>query len=193
MVWIVFQDKTVGKLLRYDYRNLKKDHKPRNENAVPILRQKKSFTLNNGEIKYQRFQFPITLAYAVTAYKCQGATLDEVVIDFGHEPGEKQVIQWGSFYVALTRVREGKDVYLKCFDRNFITFNRKVEEKLESMRKFKPYQFKKKYIFDNIFEDNNDIKLGYFNIRGLCESNHAEYLDNDKNLLNLDFLVIAET
>jgi ATP-dependent exoDNAse (exonuclease V) alpha subunit len=59
--------------------------------------------MNRGEVKYQRFQFPLTLAYVITAYKCQGATLEEVVIDFGHEPGEQQIIQWGSFYVALTR------------------------------------------------------------------------------------------
>ena len=30
-------------------------------------------------------------------------------------------------------------------------------------------------------------------MRGFCESDHAEYLNNDKNLLNLDFLVLAET
>jgi hypothetical protein len=41
VVWVVFQDKKIGKLLRYDYRELKKDHKPITENAVPILRQKK--------------------------------------------------------------------------------------------------------------------------------------------------------
>ena len=150
--------------------------------------------MNKGEIKYQRFQFPLTLAYAITAYTCQGATLDEVILDFGHYEGEKQIIQWGSFYVALTRVREGKDVYLKSFNKSFITFNQKVEDKIEAMRKFKPYRFKKKYIFDKIFEEEEEeIKVGYLNIRGLFESNHAEYLDNDKNLLHLDFLVLSET
>ena len=54
----------------------------------------------------------MTLAYAITAYKCQGDTLEEVIIDFSHAPGEKANIQWGSFYVALTRVKEGKNVYL---------------------------------------------------------------------------------
>jgi Ulp1 family protease len=44
-----------------------------------------------------------------------------------------------------------------------------------------------------LFEDNNDIKLGYLNMRAFCESDHAEYLNNDKNLLNLDFLVLSET
>ena len=30
-------------------------------------------------------------------------------------------------------------------------------------------------------------------MRGFLESNHAEYLDNDRNLLNLHLLVISET
>jgi hypothetical protein len=103
------------------------------------------------------------------------------------------VIQWGSFYVALTRVREGKNVFLKSFEPCYVTFNKKVEEKIQAMRKFRPYKFKKKYLFDKIFMDNDEIKLGYLNIRGLFESNHSEYLDNDKNLLYLDLLVVAET
>ena len=43
VVWVVFKDKNVGKLLKYEYRNLLKIHKPNNEHAVPILRQKKTF------------------------------------------------------------------------------------------------------------------------------------------------------
>ena len=81
-VWIIFKDSNVGKLLRYELRNLKKQHKPMNEKAVPILRQKKTFSIQKGEVKFQRNQFPLTLAYAITSYKCQGDTLGEVIIDF---------------------------------------------------------------------------------------------------------------
>ena len=113
VVWVVFKDKNVGKLLRYELRNLNKLHKPDSEKAVPILRQKKAFSIQNGEVKFQRYQFPLTLSYATTAYKCQGDTLDEVIIDFEHEPGEIRSVPCGSFYVALTRVKEGKIVFLK--------------------------------------------------------------------------------
>ena len=62
------------------------------------------------------------------------------------------------------------------------------------MRKFKPYTFKKVYVADSIYEDDSDqLKLGYFNISGFMQSNHAEYLDNDINLLKLDYLVVSET
>jgi hypothetical protein len=193
VVWVVFKDKNVGRLLRYDYRGLKKKHRPNDDNAVPIIKQKKSFTIQNGEVRFQRFQFPLTLAYAITAYKCQGDTLEEVIIDFGAAEGERTNIQWGSFYVALTQVKEGKHVFLASFEKSYITFNSKVEEKIDVMRKQRPYTFKKIYLHDQIFKSLEEVKLGYFNIRGFMESNHAEYLDCDRNLLHLDFLVLAET
>ena len=194
VVWVIFKDRNIGKRLSFDLKHLKVDHKPNHKDAIPILKQKKQFTINKGEIKFQRYQFPLTIAYAITAYKCQGETLEEVIIDFSQDPGERQNIQSGSFYVALTRVKEGKDVYLKSFSESFITFNERVEDKIEAMRKFKPYRFKKLYLSDCIFENaDEEVKIGYFNIEGFLESNHAEYLDHDLNLLLLDFLVLSET
>ena len=62
------------------------------------------------------------------------------------------------------------------------------------MRKLKPYRFKKTYVSDNVFEETfEEVKIGYFNVEGFLESNHAKYLDHDLNLLHLDFLVLAET
>ena len=62
------------------------------------------------------------------------------------------------------------------------------------MKKFKQYKFKKIYLEDEIFQMKNcEIRVGYFNINGLLEGNHAEYLNSDHNLKNLDILVIAET
>ena len=194
VIWVVFKDVNICKILRYDLRNLLKLHKPCNERAVPILRQKKNFVINNGEVRYQRSQFPLTLSYASTAHKCQGDTLEEVIIDFDHTPADIKSVPCGSFYVALTRVKDGNSVYLKSFEEKYITFNKRVEEKIKAMRIQKPYIFKKIYIFDQIFEDpTDDLKFGYLNINGLMKSNHAEYMDSDLNLLHLDCLVLTET
>ena len=194
VVWIVFKDENIGKVLRYDLRHLLKLHKPFNEKAVPILREKKTFSIQNGEIRYQRFQFPLTLSYAITTFKCQGDTLDEVIIDFYHTAQDIKSVPCGSFYVALTRVKEGKNVFLKSFEENYITFNKRVEDKIRIMRKFKPYLFKKIYIFDQIFNDNtDDLKIAYLNINGFMRSNHAQYLDFDHNLLSVDYLALSET
>ena len=62
------------------------------------------------------------------------------------------------------------------------------------MKKFKQYQFKKIYLDEEIFKmKNSEIKVGYLNINGLLDGNHAEYINSDHNLKNLDILVIAET
>ena len=141
--------------------------------------------------KFQRTQFPLTLAFAITSHKCQGDTLEEVIIDFEKEPKERRSVPYGSFYVALTRVKEGKSVFLKSFSETYITYNKRVEEKIRAMRELKKYII---YISDVIFENSKDeFKVGYLNIQGLMLSNHALYLDCDLNLLNLDFLIVTET
>ena len=90
--------------------------------------------------------------------------MEEVIIDFGpdKERGIKNFICPGSFYVALTRVREGKKVFLRSFDKSYIAANEKIEEKISAMRKFNSYQFKKIYLDENIFENEEaSIKIGY--------------------------------
>lgn len=119
-----------------------------------------------------------------------------MIIDFGPEKGKniRNFICPGSFYVALTRVKEGKNVFLKSFDKSYIMVDQKIEMKIDAMRTFNPYPFKKIHVDEEIFEDNKkEIKCGFININGLFDGGHGEYLNEDKNLLNLQFLVLAET
>ena len=138
----------------------------------------------------------MSLAYAITAHKCQGETLDIVIIDFGPDIIRKirNYICPGSFYVALTRVRDGCKVFLRSFDKSYIKVNKAIEEKIDAMIKFRSYSFKKIYLDEKIFEvDEKEIKVGYLNINGLIEGNHSTYLNSDHNLRNLDILMLAET
>ena len=103
----------------------------------------------------------------MTSHKCQGDTLDLVIIDFGSdkENNMKNYICSGSFYVALTRVREGKNVFLRSFKRSFIKADKSLKEKIEAMKKLRPYEFKKIYVDDDIFEiSGSELKVGYLNI-----------------------------
>ena len=118
----------------------------------------------------QRTNFPLSLAYAITAHKCQGETLEEVLIDFGADIKNKirNYICPGSFYVALTRVREGSKVFLRSFHCSYILVNKAIEEKIDAMRKFRKYSFKKVYLDEKIFnQDNCEVKIGYLNINGI--------------------------
>ena len=72
--------------------------------------------------------------------------------------------------------------------------NKKIEEKVDAMIKRRSYEFKKVYLDQQIFQNEKDeIKVGYLNINGLQDGNHEQYLNADKNLINLDILVLAET
>ena len=121
IIWVVFRDENVGKRLRLDKYDVKGSHKTTNPLAVPIEATKTRFELNHGNHKYVRKQFPVILAYAVTAHKSQGESLEEVYVDFTpDEKNKKPYIIAGSFYVAITRATKSENVYLKDFDRNYI-------------------------------------------------------------------------
>ena len=107
-IWVIFNNENIGKLYRFDHNHLRQNFNPGHKLATPIMPSRKNFKLKFGNVVYQRQNFALSLAYSVTAHKCQGETLDEVIIDFGadQEHKIKNYICPGSFYVALTRVRE---------------------------------------------------------------------------------------
>lgn len=77
------------------------------ELTVEIIKQKICETelLNGSKIMF--YQFPLKLCYGVTAHKVQGQTLKKVAINISLD-----AFAHGSFYVALSRVRNLKDVIL---------------------------------------------------------------------------------
>ena len=196
VIWVVFKDETVGRRLRMEKKELKGSHHTNSQSATPIEITKASFQLKNGNLKYRRSQFPMILGYAITAHKSQGDSLEEIVIDFSHKKKEKKgpFIIEGSFYVAITRASGKEHVYLRDFDRSYIKVKADVAENMDAMRKTRPYKMKKIYNDDPVFEDEgNEVKIGYLNINGLRDAGHYEYLNNDKNLLHLDLICLAET
>ena len=134
--------------------------------------------------------FPITLAYALTAHKCQGETFKGgVIVDFADG-----FIMNGSFYVAISRVTTCDKLFLRSFDLSYVKVNKGVEEKIEIMRNNQPYKFKKTYLDERVFKlDHKDLKIGYLNVNGLCDLLHVDYIIVDKNLLNLDLLCLSDT
>ena len=74
---------------------------------------------------------------------CTSWTPEEVIVDFGPDPTLKikNFICPGSFYVALTRVREGANLFLRSFDPSYIQVNSNIEERIDAMIKHRSYNF----------------------------------------------------
>ena len=133
----------------------------------------------------------MTLCYAITSHKSQGQTLEQVIIDFTNAKGG---IAAGSFYVAMSRVRLGENLYLRGFEENYIQANPLVERQLNAMKISSPYNFKKIYMEKEIYEKiGHELKIAYININSLYEGKSHIFLNNDENLLQLDFLLVADT
>ncbi len=77
--------------------------------VVPIFRSRRDFLRGNSNCT--RTQFPLTIAYAITVHKPQGATLDQVVLDISEKD-----FQPGLTYVAVSRVKTLQGI---LFDASF--------------------------------------------------------------------------
>ena len=80
----------------------------------------KTFTYRSGKRRASLCQFPVTLAYAITDYKCQGLTLDHALVDLKRPP--TGFASAASPYVQLSRCRAIKCLsILRPFDMSELT------------------------------------------------------------------------
>ena len=94
----------------------------------------------------------------------------------------------------MSRVRFGKDLYLTDFKSDYIHAHQDVEKTMTKMKTSVPYTFKKICLDTKIFvNEEKELKVGYININSLLTGKSDLFINNDRNLLKLDFLCIADT
>jgi len=81
--------------------------------TTPICYENWEF--EDDDVFFIRQQMPLVLAYSLTIHKSQGSTLDFVVCDLG-----PSVFAFSQAYVALSRVKDIKGLYLTEFDASSI-------------------------------------------------------------------------
>ena len=92
----------------------------------------------------------------------------------------------------MSRVKNEYALFIRNFECKQIVCNEEYSKEMEDLQKNRKYEYVNTYLKDKIFiDDNSEVKLGYLNINGL--KNKVEDIDEDKNLLNLDCLVLSET
>ena len=92
--------------------------------------------------------------------------------------------------MAVSRVRNEYSLFIRNFHPKQIFANEKYIDEIEKLRTKKAYQFVNTYLHDQIFENGStEIKLGYLNINSIL--NKVEDIDEDKNLSELDILVLS--
>lgn len=77
------------------------------DNGIIFDLPKMLFYQQHGDEVFTRIQYPVILAYGLTIHKCQGLTLNNVIINVG-----KDIFEAGQAYVALSRCRNLKSLYL---------------------------------------------------------------------------------
>lgn len=100
------------------------------QGTIPVVRfingyegpiEKCSWELKDKNGRAVRVQIPFILAYALTIHRSQGQTLDFAVCDIG-----PSIFADGQAYVALSRVRNMKGLFLSDFRKNSIHASEKA-------------------------------------------------------------------
>ncbi len=170
--------------LQLDNPNAGKKHRKRvqgeEDDFVYIERSEES--LRKGAV---RRQFPIKLAYACTAHKVQGMTMENAVVSL------KKIFEPGMAYVALSRTTSLRGLHITDFNEKKIYADATVTASLESMTRAS---------FDGIMpllqhvrESDLDqtLKIIHHNTEGL--SSHIEDIRCHHELLLSDILCMTET
>ena len=179
-ILVVFDNSDVGEDARS--RSL---YKHINANAVPITYGQKSFQLKNKKsCQVTRKQFPLTLAWAVTIHKCQGLTLQEIVVDMCPSKGQFSA---GQAYVAFSRVCELCKLHIVNYTRTQIRVSPNVANEMARLRK-NVLPTKPHLLFHTI---PTDISIIHLNIGGI----HRKMPDiqHDDILKLSDIICLNET
>ncbi|KAE8739092.1 hypothetical protein FOCC_FOCC015415 [Frankliniella occidentalis] len=182
-VWIKFEDRKVGALLRNKFGEHMKNHKisstwtPLDPISLTISTRKTS------SLKINRKQFPLTLAHALTVHKSQGQSLQQVVVHL-----ENRSMPRDQLYVACSRATTLSGLYIIGQFKPPKELQKKSFLSIE-MRRWRSHILKPK--FTSLQRTSKKLKIMYHNIQSLKK--HKQLVRNDANYTCNDLLIFGET
>ena len=178
-VWIQFDDSSTGKILRH---STKKLHYDIHSTWTPITRIARQFRIGrtkNAEI--MRKQFPLRPAAAKTVHRCQGDTLQEVVVDMSGSRSQCHI-----HYVALSRVTCLNGLYILNLNAAKINVDKNVLQEMESLRSERAIQM----CVPAIQTSSNNTTVLHQNVRSLRK--HIIDIKHEGAILSADVLLFTE-
>lgn len=182
IIWVLFSDPSIGKTCRQENKHLYNPTIPLT--WTPLLEITRQFKITKSkQISILRKQFPIRPSAAKTVHRCQGDTLDEVVVDF--PPSTREHMH----YVGLSRVRNIDSLHVLRLTENKIKVNSKVLQEMHRLRSTKLLDIS--YLSLDSISDVRTLKILFENVRSLHL--HADDIRCDFNVQAADINIFVET
>ncbi|XP_060603886.1 uncharacterized protein LOC132756767 [Ruditapes philippinarum] len=180
IVWVEFEDVSVGRKWRLQYKHLFSSNTP--SAWTPILETSRRFTYRYFKTYLiTRRQFPLCMSAAKTIHKAQGSTMKAAVLHFGKRKIEH------IHYVGLSRVTNLSQIHITELNLNKICVSKEVEKEMERLRKNKYIS----YIPALETFPQGVMKVCFHNCRSL--NRHFEDMKLDRNLTSADIIGLSET
>ncbi len=182
MVLIQFDDNDAGIETRNHYQRLANKF----PDCTPI--KQVSFEFSLGKIrkghtaKAKIIQFPLTLAWSITAHKCQGQTIKRpncLVTDLS------TVFTSGQTYVILGRVQDITQLYISSFPEKCIKISEKAYLEAENIH-VEALQYR-----ESLKICNANLRIATLNMRSIQK--HLTDILRDHHLLESDILCFSDT
>ena len=182
IIWVLFDDPRVGRTTREKYRKLY--NSSINTDWTPVFDVQRTFILNYKT--YQRIQFPLTPASGKSVWKAEGATVDRVVVDLSQE---KRIVKIPHIhYVALSRVKRLKDLYILNLNEASMALDDDVNVEMQRLRTEAALEL----CYVPLYKiDPGKIKIAFNNARSLHK--HFRDVEFEPNVLAADAIGFAET
>lgn len=181
IIWVEFEDASVGIGWKTTYRHLYQDGIPLS--WVPIMETNRKFTFKYFKTYLvNRRQFPLYLSAGKTIHKSQGSTMREAVLHFGFRKIDH------IHYVGISRVTNLSHVHILELNENKICVSVEVQTEMERMRKDR----KVKFAIPNLICVESQLKsIIFHNCRSLKK--HFDNFTSEYNILCCDIIGLVET
>ena len=182
IIWIKFDDLTVGLQTRLQNSSLyKRDIDASWTPIQPICRQFQVGKSHSSQV--MRKQFPLRQSAAKTIHRCQGDTLDQVVVDFSSNRKEAH-----THYVGLSRVKTLNGLFVLNLYADKVHVNEYVKTEMTQLRSERQMAIS---IYQPYLHLATSYQLCFLNTRSLHK--HIDCIRNDRFLTACDLLMFCET